>query len=321
MKLQRTESHVLIEVKDSGIGIPPEDHARIFRCFERAAPKSLGSSGTGLGLYLTSQFVQAMGGNVSVRSKPGEGSIFSVTLPITQAVALGSSKVSSITGNYVMAVDDSLEALRIVEFYLRDLPLTVITCQHSELALSQFMNHDIGLVILDIDLPRLDGISLAKAIRDFERSHGRKACVMISLSAAMDQATIARCQSAGINDCLPKPITQAQLAAVVSRYMGQEDTASGTLMSDQFPAPLARLLICRAHELREQLRKAYHARDLSTFLRLAHQCINTFGYFTDATEVVGACKSLCGTEHFGTEVDEVMDCVEAWCDRHSKSDA
>ncbi|SNR83459.1 hybrid sensor histidine kinase/response regulator [Puniceibacterium sediminis] len=185
----------VIDVTDTGIGIAPECLPRIWEPFERGLHPSV--AGSGLGLTITKLLVEILGGEIEVDSTPGVGSRFRVRLmlpsvPVTSlhapAPTATEARSLSVTGylgarKTVLVVDDDLNHLQLVEFFLAPIGFAVLLASSAEQALEMIEDIAPDLFILDIDLPGHDGWHLAQMLRD--GAHRSTPIAMIS-GHAMD---------------------------------------------------------------------------------------------------------------------------------------
>ncbi|WP_132545713.1 hybrid sensor histidine kinase/response regulator [Rhodovulum euryhalinum] len=166
----------LIEVSDTGIGIPPDQIERIWKPFERLVPR--GGSGSGLGLTITRLLVDMLGGEITVESVPGEGSTFRVRLMLPSVIpeadqprAASSDPERLKAQGYlgprktIMAVDDDLDHLRLLDNVLRPMGFLVQAVPDAETALDVLDDCVPDLFVLDIDMPGMGGWQLAQWLR------------------------------------------------------------------------------------------------------------------------------------------------------------
>ena len=166
----------LIEVTDTGIGIAPDQVDRIWKPFERLSQN--GPSGSGLGLTITKLLVDILGGEITVESAPGEGSTFRVRLMLPSVMpaadqprtASCSPERLSVRGylgprKTIMAVDDDLDHLRLIDAVLKPMGFLVQTVPDAETALEILDDLSPDLFVLDIDMPGMNGWELAQRLR------------------------------------------------------------------------------------------------------------------------------------------------------------
>ena len=219
------EDIVSIEVSDTGIGIAPEDQARIFDEFVTIDPSyNRRSEGTGLGLAITRRLVEAMGGAISVTSTPGEGSRFTVTLPLP-SVPVGRrsddapetemEEAPQFPGMHVLLVEDNPINRRIAHAMLDSLQCAVIEAENGAKGVAAAAERSFDVILMDISMPEMDGIEATRQIR--AGPSASKDANIIALTAHAMQEDVDRFQSAGMNDVVVKPISSDRLAAALDR--------------------------------------------------------------------------------------------------------
>ncbi len=203
--------YVRVSVHDTGLGIPPEHLERIFDPFFTTKP--LGK-GTGLGLSVVHGAVHAARGAIRVESHPGEGTVFRLWLPAASRVSSSQEPVvRSIVGLEVMLVDDEPVVLEVVGSLLRVCGATVHEFADPLAAGSWFAGHadDVGLALLDGNMPGLTGWQLAVRLRE-----ARPELVIVALTGAATAEAQAAWREAGVRRVLQKPVTRAQLQSVLA---------------------------------------------------------------------------------------------------------
>ena len=169
---------VYFDIEDTGPGIPPEDIERIFLPFERGAPEGRNAEGgTGLGLTITRLLIDLMGGDVVVRSEPGKGSVFSVRLYLPEAHASTAAvkphrDVSGYAGpvKTILIVDDQSTERQFLATLLLPLGFRIIEASNGKECLRAARLHDPDLVLLDIEMPGIDGWQTCQRLRS-ERNY------------------------------------------------------------------------------------------------------------------------------------------------------
>jgi len=222
----RAESLILrVTVSDIGIGIAPDMLGRIFRPFEQADTTTTRRfSGSGLGLAICRELVELMGGTIAAESEPGKGSTFSFTVELEQAEsrpqeARDWTKEARGGGLRVLVVDDSPVNTRIAALQLERLGYSPEIAQNGREALAKTAEGEYAALLLDIQMPGLDGYSVARAIREHEKSQGRSRLPIIALTANVLDGEAERCQDAGMDDYMPKPMSIDRLARTLERWI------------------------------------------------------------------------------------------------------
>ncbi|MCP4109948.1 MAG: response regulator [Desulfobacteraceae bacterium] len=217
-------NHMLlrISVEDTGIGIPGNKLEHIFRHFSQAdASTTRKYGGSGLGLAITKQLVDLMDGTISVKSKLGEGSLFSFTLPLLPGPApdvSGDSAKPELKNLRILIVDDNSVNRRILEEYLAKLELPCDSAASGKESLVLLRAaHDAGvpynIVLMDYLMPEMNGEVLARNIKADSEIAGT---VLIMLTSAAQRGDVQRMANAGISAYIVKPVRDSQLAEILS---------------------------------------------------------------------------------------------------------
>ncbi|SHM49504.1 Signal transduction histidine kinase [Chitinophaga jiangningensis] len=217
LQYEPQESSVILKVSDTGIGIPPAQHEKIFeRYFQSEVPESMVNQGTGIGLAITREFVKLHGGTIAVTSNPGSGTCFTVTLPAKKIYippvetpdttveqdALQSQEKGS-RRKTILVVEDN-EDLR---FYLKDNLKRLYDVEEATNGKEGWEKAKQllpDLVISDVMMPLMDGVTMAKMIRG-ERATAH--IPVILLTAMGSEQKQLEALDAGINDYITKPFT------------------------------------------------------------------------------------------------------------------
>ncbi|WP_053268522.1 ATP-binding protein [Pseudomonas chlororaphis] len=210
--------HLVLEVIDSGIGISEEDQARLFQPFSQVGSAQAGQTfGSGLGLNITRQLVELMGGSIVLSSEPDIGSCFSVTLqlPLAEAPAEAAAEVpqaitEALSLNILVAEDNAFSRLTLEE-QLLVLGHRVTLVEDGQAAWEAWLAAEYDVLITDSQMPRLGGYDLTLRIRQKEREEGRRRCWILGATASAEDAETQRCLSAGMDDVVFKPLTQQVL--------------------------------------------------------------------------------------------------------------
>jgi PAS domain S-box-containing protein len=218
-----------LSVRDTGIGIPSDRLQTIFEPFTQV--ERVGAmSGTGLGLTISAQLVELMGGRIRVKSTVGEGSVFHVDLSFPRAnldpESLVSSTVKS-TARYqspnrlrVLVAEDNAVNARVVRHFLEKVGSQVTVAQTGAAALEQALSHDFHLLLLDVQMPEMTGLEVCQAIRKHEAvSGGHRPIVMLTAQAMKGDRE--ECLAAGADDYVTKPVTRRTLFSAIARLMDQ----------------------------------------------------------------------------------------------------
>jgi signal transduction histidine kinase/CheY-like chemotaxis protein len=215
------------EVRDTGIGIAPERQAAIFEAFEQAhAPvtqpgATYASEGTGLGLTIARGLARAMGGEVSCRSKPGEGSVFVFDLAARTLAATVPSPARPAVPEWaglVLLVDDNEVNAMVAQAMLERMGLTVHVAGDGHAALQAMAKKSFAAVLMDCRMPLLDGLEATRRWRSMETA---RRLPIIGVTANVSEEDRRECLDAGMDAFLPKPFQLDELAAVLAPYFSR----------------------------------------------------------------------------------------------------
>ncbi len=226
------DPHVRFEVHDTGIGIPPERQKAIFEAFWQADGSSTRRyGGVGLGLALASKLVRLMGGRLSVASEPGRGSVFSFSVPLHDAGEMDarpelrpeSPGAASANGGpcRALVVDDNAVNRRVASRLLGRVAFEVTTANDGLEAVQRYCDGDWDIVLMDVQMPQLDGIEATRRIRAFEREACVRRVPILAVTANTLQADLPALREAGMDDLVPKPVAPEQLYAAMTRLLGR----------------------------------------------------------------------------------------------------
>jgi signal transduction histidine kinase/CheY-like chemotaxis protein len=227
---------VRIAVRDTGIGIPWEAQARLFQKFQQAdTSTSRTHGGTGLGLAISRQLVELMGGKIRLDSVPGAGSTFTVELPLdplkntapvpdVDADPPDLTRVSHGKGRILLAEDNALNQ-KVILRALERINCDVDIARNGEEALDLWTRQNYDLVLMDCQMPVVDGYEASARIRKAERQTGRRTPIVAVTANALESERL-RCLAAGMDDYIPKPFDLERLRETVMRYTGRATSPS-----------------------------------------------------------------------------------------------
>jgi signal transduction histidine kinase/CheY-like chemotaxis protein len=214
---------VRFRVIDTGIGMDVATRARLFEKFTQGDSSTTRRfGGSGLGLAISQGLVRQMGGEIAVRSEPGRGSEFSFELPlpavagrpVTAAPPVGTGR--TLSGRVLVAEDDPGNQ-KVIEVMLRRVGLTVELVGTGEDALVRATQSEWDLVLMDMQMPVMDGLEATRRLR--ERLGGERRLPIVALTANARPEDRDACIAAGMDDFLSKPIRQGELRACLERWL------------------------------------------------------------------------------------------------------
>ncbi len=218
-------ARLCLTVADSGVGIAEQDFERIFRAFEQVDGKLTRShGGTGLGLAISQRLVRAMGGEIALASTPGAGSEFTVTLPLARAeprlgpeVPCGASgEPQELHGVRILAAEDNQTNRLIIEKVLARAGADLRCAEDGVEAVAAYREMRPDLVLMDMSMPRLNGLDATREIRALESAEGWPRCPVLALTANAFREDRERCEAAGMDGFLTKPIRRSALIAALA---------------------------------------------------------------------------------------------------------
>lgn len=223
--------HLLFTVRDTGIGIPAEARDRLFLRFSQVDDSTARvHGGAGLGLAISKQLVEQMGGSIRVESAEGEGSVFAFTLafasapmqpsePAAAPAALGGEAASTAASVRILVAEDDPANREVVVAFLQGTGWRVTAVADGSAAAEALRSEPFDLVLMDVQMPGLDGFEAARLIREREGS-GRTRVPIIGLTAHALAGDRERCLDAGMDDYLSKPVEPEVLFTMVERWVG-----------------------------------------------------------------------------------------------------
>ncbi|EOV1174181.1 ATP-binding protein [Vibrio fluvialis] len=218
-----------IEVRDSGIGIDNQRIEHLFSPFIQADTSiTRNYGGTGLGLAITKHLVELMGGTIKVSSKLGEGSLFTISIPLesrsTEATNENTGQLSDTkaydaldNSKHILVVEDTKTNQMVIQLLLNRMGYNVTIANNGQHAIELIeKNKSFDLIFMDISMPIMDGIQATKILRS-----QRLTTPIIALTAHSMNSDHQNCLAAGMNDIVLKPIRSKELQRISDRYLNR----------------------------------------------------------------------------------------------------
>jgi PAS domain S-box-containing protein len=212
-------------ISDTGIGIPGEKLGMVFEQFTQADSSTTRRyGGSGLGLMISKRLVELMGGRIWVESGVGKGSVFSFAVPLKiraggarrrAAVPVDTGPEPPLSALHILLVEDSPDNRTITLAYLQDTPYRVEIAENGAIACEKFTAGHYDLVLMDRQMPVMDGLTATRAIREWEQANHRPPTPIIALTAAALKGDQEKCITAGCTAYLTKPIKQEVLLEAI----------------------------------------------------------------------------------------------------------
>ena len=226
------DDNILVEVHDTGCGIAEADQTQLFSAFSQVdTSMARRHEGTGLGLAICKRLVEAMQGKIGVNSQQGLGSRFwfIVRMPETEPLAVyqtGENSLALTAEHQILVVEDNPLNQTVARVMLERLGQQVTIAENGLEALEQLkVDHGrFGLVLMDMQMPKLDGPETTQRWRDYEAVHQLPRLPIVAMTANVMPEHRECCMQSGMDDMIHKPFTRDELYQVISRYLSNDET-------------------------------------------------------------------------------------------------
>ncbi len=228
-------ARLTISVRDSGPGIPAADRENVFLPFYQRGDAAQRAGGTGLGLSIVRQLVDVMGGRIAIRDHEGPGSTFLVEVPVRVEITSRQPMRFATTGTDasttdpskcidrrrpVLLADDNRTNAELAAILLDAIGFDVTVVHDGAAAVDEVTRGRFDLVLMDCQMPRLDGYDAARAIRRLEAAEGRVRTPILALTAYALEGDREKCLKAGMDDYLRKPYSLHELRPKLDHLLG-----------------------------------------------------------------------------------------------------
>jgi CheY-like chemotaxis protein/HPt (histidine-containing phosphotransfer) domain-containing protein len=291
-----------MSVEDQGIGMTPEQVAQLFIPFQQADTSTTRKfGGTGLGLSISRKLVEAMQGTVTVQSEMGRGSRFTVELPVeideqggpwlhSNPLAIHPAQNDSeenitagqVLNGRILLAEDNPDNQKVLLYYLCRMGLEVVIVDNGRLAVEKALRGHYDLVLMDMQMPELDGYGATSSLR-----RAGFLSPIIALTAHAMPTDREKCLRVGCSDFLTKPVQAKVLASLISRYLGTgqhqfappEEEVEAEFCADPGFSVLVRSFVDALPERVARFRSMMAAEDFSGVGALAHQIRGVGGMY------------------------------------------
>lgn len=225
------KTEIKFRFEDSGIGIPDPKKKSIFEAFTQASSSTTRKyGGTGLGLAIVKRLVELYGGEIKLTDRPGGGSVFEFSIPFEQLIHPKQEAESTTTSNskslekasILVAEDNVVNQILIRKFLTKWNAGQLFIAGDGKEALEIFAQHSFELVLLDLQMPELDGFEVATSIRRF-KDHAKSQVPILALTAASYNEVKDELNQAGFDDFVPKPFSPEVLYEKISKVLNSKD--------------------------------------------------------------------------------------------------
>lgn len=214
-----------VKVVDTGIGIPESKQHQLFKSFTQIdGSYTRQYGGTGLGLVISKQLIELMGGAIDFKSEPGRGSTFEFSVPLKLSTSfkkesdVQAPKIEHFEGVRLLLVEDDRVNQVVMKKILDRMKITVDYAENGKIAVTKWEENVYDLIFMDIQMPEMDGIAATKRIRTLEKRSGRKKTPIIALTAYALEGDEAIFMASGMDGYMSKPVQSATLTKVIKKY-------------------------------------------------------------------------------------------------------
>ena len=231
VQTHKTKAFALdFRITDTGIGITPDVQQQLFRPFIQAdSSHTRRFGGTGLGLAIVKQLVELMGGKITIESELGHGSCFQFAVYLAPPVLIDTDKAitavvmqslrTSWQGAHILLAEDTPTNQDVMKAMLHVLGCDVDIVANGQQALDVLMNSHYDLVLMDCQMPEMDGFEATSRYREYEKAHHLPRIPIVAVTASVLTDERAACLTCGMDDILTKPFKRKELAEILERWL------------------------------------------------------------------------------------------------------
>ena len=239
VKIKKEEAQKLwleFKISDTGIGIPPEKQELVFQKFKQITLQGHKHKGTGLGLTITKQLIELQGGTISVKSKEGEGSVFSFILPFekgSKEVAPVNNEISpsNLQVSQVLVAEDNAMNQKYISNLLTKWNIPFVIAPDGKKAVEYAQKQVFDIILMDIQMPNMDGYEASITIRNTDNPNQQTPIVALTASAMLDQRN--RAMEVGMNNFISKPFTPNHLLSVLQEYIKKKEVPKKEIVAEK----------------------------------------------------------------------------------------
>lgn len=218
------DGHIRFEVADTGLGIAPDEQQLIFKAFYQSDAGAAFNEGAGLGLTISREFVRLMGGEISLKSSPGQGSVFSFSLPLPATdlapAAMRHGRVLGLQAGQapvrILVAEDEADSRELIVRLLESVGFQVYAVENGARAVDDFKSWHPHFIWMDIRMPVMDGYQATRQIRALPGGDNVK---IVALTASVFQERLGDILDAGCDDVLSKPYEEDQLFSLMGQLL------------------------------------------------------------------------------------------------------
>lgn len=280
------QEHVHFSIRDSGIGIAPDRLSSIFEPFTQAdASMSRRFGGTGLGTTISKQLVEQMGGSIDVTSQLGEGSCFEFTLPLIPAkkpLASAPKSTLPIPPLSILVADDIQQNRDLLVLLLGNAGHQVTTVTNGQQAVSHVDKQPVDLILMDIQMPHMDGLQASQEIRQLEQRKGLNPTPIIALTASVLAEDKLAASNAGMDGFASKPVNFPMLCVEIARVLKLN------INEQTLPAPV----LTQSHALVDTQQGLLLWGDIATFNKELLRFVEKYQHIANALQTTATQQDL-----------------------------